>query len=128
MSALDNKHSPNDRVQPMVERKSNDSISKAYVEHAEDAEALEQQQAADRFGTNTAYSAEERRLVRKLDWRLMPILFASYFMNKLDQNAIANARLNNLEKDLGLTGNQFNICVSVLYAGYTVIQVGSLSC
>ena len=112
----------------MTERKSNDSIGKAYVEHAEDAEALEQQQAADRFGTNTAYSPEERRLVRKLDWRLMPILFASYFMNKLDQNAIANARLNNLEKDLGLTGNQFNVCVSVLYAGYTLIQVGSPFC
>lgn len=45
--------------------------------------------------------------------------------SRLDQNAIANARLNTFEKDLGLVGNQFNICVSVLYAGYTLIQIPS---
>jgi hypothetical protein len=69
------------------------------------------------------YTPEETKLVRKLDWHVMPIVFAMYFMNKLDQNAIANARLDGFEKDLGLVGNQFNVCVSVLYAGYTLIQV-----
>lgn len=82
--------------------------------------------AGDHFGTNTVYSPAERSLVRKLDWHIMPIVFCMYFMNKLDQNAIANARLNHLEKDLGLKGNQFNVCVSVLYAGYTLIQVSRL--
>lgn len=37
--------------------------------------------------------------------------------NKLDQNAIANARLNNLEDDLGLKGSQYNTCISILYVG-----------
>ncbi|OXG27957.1 MFS transporter [Cryptococcus neoformans Bt15] len=106
-----------------------DSISKAYVEHAEDVEKVSEvhdiDTKADHFGTNTEYSKEERTLLRKLDWHIMPIVFCMYFMNKLDQNAIANARLNSFEKDLGLTGNQFNICVSVLYAGYTLIQIPS---
>ncbi|OWZ51203.1 MFS transporter [Cryptococcus neoformans 125.91] len=106
-----------------------DSISKAYVEHAEDVEKVsgvhDIDTKADHFGTNTEYSKEERTLLRKLDWHIMPIVFCMYFMNKLDQNAIANARLNSFEKDLGLTGNQFNICVSVLYAGYTLIQIPS---
>lgn len=104
-----------------------DSISKAYAEHTEDVEKVSEVRdvntKADQFGTNTEYSKEERTLLRKLDWHIMPIVFCMYFMNKLDQNAIANARLNSFEKDLGLTGNQFNICVSVLYAGYTLIQV-----
>jgi hypothetical protein len=30
-----------------------------------------------------------------------------------DRNAIAQARLNNLEKDLGMTGVQFNTTVSM---------------
>ena len=77
----------------------------------------------DQFGTSTTQSPEERKLVRRLDTFIMPIVFCMYFMNKLDQNAIANARLDGFEKDLGLKGNQFNVCVSVLYAGYTLIQV-----
>jgi MFS family permease len=46
-------------------------------------------------------------------------------MNKTDQNAIANARLDGLEEDLNLTGNQFNVAVSILYAGYTCLQIPS---
>lgn len=103
------------------------SINKVCVDHVEDVEKFSEDHGAnikaDQFGTNTEYSKEERALLRKLDWHIMPIVFCMYFMNKLDQNAIANARLNHFEKDLGLTGNQFNICVSVLYAGYTLIQV-----
>jgi len=109
----------------------NDSITKAEYEHNDDPENdLKPQNPegkADHFGTNTVYSPEETKLVRKLDWHIMPIVFCMYFMNKLDQNAIANARLDGFEADLGLVGNQFNVCVSVLYAGYTLIQVSHLS-
>lgn len=41
-----------------------------------------------------------------------------YLFNYLDRNAIANARLNNLEEDLGLEGTQYNTCVSILFVGY----------
>jgi hypothetical protein len=109
----------------------NDSITKAEYEHNDDIENdLKPQDPvgkADHFGTNTLYTLEETKLVRKLDWHIMPIVFAMYFMNKLDQNAIANARLDGFEKDLGLVGNQFNVCVSVLYAGYTLIQASIIA-
>jgi hypothetical protein len=36
-----------------------------------------------------------------------------YFLNYVDRNAIAQARLNNLEKDLGMSGVQFNTTVSM---------------
>lgn len=36
-----------------------------------------------------------------------------YFLNYVDRNAIAQARLNDLEDDLGMTGVQFNTCVSM---------------
>lgn len=36
-----------------------------------------------------------------------------YFLNYVDRNAIAQARLNNLERDLGMSGWQFNTCVSM---------------
>jgi len=103
-----------------------DSVNKDFYEHLEKpTEDRDVVTKADHFGTNTIYTEEETKLVRKLDWHIIPIVFAMYFMNKLDQNAIANARLDSFEKDLGLTGNQFNVCVSVLYAGYTLIQIPS---
>lgn len=48
-----------------------------------------------------------------------------YFLNYVDRNAIAQARLNNLEDDLGMTGVQFNTCVSILFVGYVLMQVPS---
>ncbi|KAH8587879.1 major facilitator superfamily domain-containing protein [Bisporella sp. PMI_857] len=67
----------------------------------------------------------EIALVRKLDMRIMPTLWAMYFMNYLDRNAIANARLNGLEKHLGLVGTQYNTCISILFVGYLLMQIPS---
>ena len=37
--------------------------------------------------------------------------------NYLDRNAIAQARLNDLEEDLGLVGSEYNTCISILFVG-----------
>ncbi|KAF5349868.1 hypothetical protein D9758_014021 [Tetrapyrgos nigripes] len=54
---------------------------------------------------------EERRLYRKIDIRLMPILCLMYLFSFLDRGNIGNARLQGLEKQLNLVGNQFNIAL-----------------
>lgn len=36
-----------------------------------------------------------------------------YFLNYVDRNAIAQARLNYLEDDLGMKGSEFNTTVSM---------------
>ena len=36
-----------------------------------------------------------------------------YFLNYVDRNTIAQARLNGLEADLGMSGEQFNTTVSM---------------
>jgi hypothetical protein len=46
-----------------------------------------------------------------------------YTFNYLDRNAIVNARLNNLEADLGLKGTQYNTCVSILFVGYMYVAL-----
>jgi hypothetical protein len=42
-----------------------------------------------------------------------PTLCIMYFLNYVDRNAIAQARLNDLEEDLGLKGSDFNTAVSM---------------
>ncbi|KAL1860571.1 hypothetical protein VTK73DRAFT_7270 [Phialemonium thermophilum] len=71
----------------------------------------------------------EKRLVRKVDLRLLPALILIYIMNYLDRrlarNAIGAARLGGLEDDLGLKGNEYQTCVSILFVGYILMQVPS---
>ncbi|CAI6270251.1 unnamed protein product [Periconia digitata] len=77
----------------------------------------------DKFGAHAKTDPREIRLVKKLDCYIMPILWFMYTFNYLDRNAIVNARLNNLEADLGLKGTQYNTCVSILFVGYIAAQV-----
>ncbi|OTB16924.1 hypothetical protein K445DRAFT_316447 [Daldinia sp. EC12] len=68
---------------------------------------------------------KERALVRKLDYYIMPTICVMYFLNYVDRNAIAQARLNHFESDLGMSGNEFNTAVSILFVGYVLMQVPS---
>ncbi|KAJ8091490.1 hypothetical protein PM082_024408 [Marasmius tenuissimus] len=49
---------------------------------------------------------QETQIWRKIDLRLLPILGLMYCMSFLDRGNIGNARLQGLEADLGLVGNQ----------------------
>ncbi|KAJ5088486.1 Major facilitator superfamily domain general substrate transporter [Penicillium angulare] len=67
----------------------------------------------------------EKALVRKIDLRLLPMIIIMYILNYLDRNNIASARLAGLESDLGLHGNQYATCVSILFVGYLLMQIPS---
>ncbi|KAF0317035.1 major facilitator superfamily transporter [Colletotrichum asianum] len=71
------------------------------------------------------WKAAERRVVRKLDMTLLPVVWVLYMFNYLDRNNIAQARLDNFEEDLGLHGTQFNVAVSILNVGYMLAQLPS---
>jgi hypothetical protein len=57
----------------------------------------------------------EKKLVRKIDLRILPILIILFLLNILDRNAIANARLGGLEDTLGITDVQYQTAVMVLW-------------
>ncbi|KAG1833085.1 MFS general substrate transporter [Suillus variegatus] len=66
----------------------------------------------------------EQSLLRKVDLR-MSILVLIYVLNYIDRNNAAAARLRGFEDDLHLEGQQFNTILSILYVGYTLMQVPS---
>ena len=80
-------------------------------------------------------STEERQhletaLVRKIDFRLLPMIIIMYIMNYLDRNNIAAARLAGLqdppsEGGLNLTSTQYLTALSILFVGYLLMQVPS---
>ncbi|ORY60750.1 major facilitator superfamily domain-containing protein [Pseudomassariella vexata] len=90
-----------------------------------DAKPAAMEANIDYTGATTKTDPVEIALVRKLDLRIMPILFTMYFLNYVDRNSIAQARLDNLEEDLGMTGWEFNTTVSILFVGYVLMQIPS---
>ncbi|KAJ3714828.1 major facilitator superfamily domain-containing protein [Lentinula raphanica] len=65
---------------------------------------------------------EERKLWRKIDLRLMPILCVMYLMSFMDRGNIGNARLQGLETQLNLTGNQYNIALTMYFIPYCIFE------
>ncbi|GLB22705.1 hypothetical protein AtubIFM61612_003283 [Aspergillus tubingensis] len=51
---------------------------------------------------------DERKLLRKMDLRLMPMLTLLYLFSFLDRGNIGNARIEGMEEDLHLGGTQYN--------------------
>ena len=52
---------------------------------------------------------ETKKLLRKIDWHLIPFLALLYLLSFLDRTNIGNARLAGLEKDLGMSGLDYNV-------------------
>ncbi|KAF2097064.1 MFS general substrate transporter [Rhizodiscina lignyota] len=68
---------------------------------------------------------EQRRkkLLRKIDLRLMPILTLLYLVSYMDRTNIGNARLLGLETDLGLSPQQYNWALTIFFFPYSFFEV-----
>lgn len=70
-------------------------------------------------------SVEAKKVIRKIDWRLIPLLMLLYTLTFLDRVNIGNARLWNLERDLHMAGYDYNIVVLVFYIPYILLEIPS---
>ena len=68
---------------------------------------------------------ERKKLLRKVDWHMLPFLGAIYFLSYLDKNNLSQAKLAGLEEDLGMTGTDFNTATSIYFVGYILMQIPS---
>lgn len=67
----------------------------------------------------------ERKLIRKLDLWIIPPVMLLYLLSFLDRVNIGNSRLYGLEDDLNLTGDQYQIAVSILFVTYILSELPS---
>lgn len=65
-----------------------------------------------------------RRTIRKMQWRLIPFLFLLYVISFIDRVNISFAALT-MNKDLGITSEQFGIVAGVFFFGYVLSGVPS---
>ncbi|KAH8681725.1 putative MFS transporter [Xylariales sp. PMI_506] len=66
-----------------------------------------------------------RKVLWKLDTHILPVLALLFLCSFLDRTNVGNARLYNLETDLGMTDHQYDIGLAVFYATYIASEVPS---
>ncbi|KAJ7739084.1 MFS general substrate transporter [Mycena maculata] len=70
----------------------------------------------------TLSTEEERKLWRKIDLKLVPILTLMYLASFLDRGNIGNAKLDGLETQLNLVGNEYNIALTMFFIPYCLFE------
>ncbi|KAH7227193.1 uncharacterized protein BKA55DRAFT_697049 [Fusarium redolens] len=61
-----------------------------------------------------------KRVLRKIVWRLLPIVNLMYLMNYLDRMYVSNARLSGFQSDLNMSDTTWNAGISTFYIGYSL--------
>jgi len=70
-----------------------------FVEDGESTESLE-------------FKAKEAKLIRKLDLFIAPVMMMLMLISYLDRGNIGFAATQGMSADIGLKGNQLNVCPS----------------
>ncbi|KAJ6092324.1 hypothetical protein N7467_004293 [Penicillium canescens] len=101
------------------------------------AEASSSQESIDGYdpdlmsGRTLLTAQEEKKLLRKIDWRLMTLCSLIFMFKNLDGNNTSNARIMNKGTDqnimtqLGITSNEYNLVTVLYYVPYIVLEAPS---
>ncbi|KAI7216337.1 putative MFS transporter [Hortaea werneckii] len=81
--------------------------------------------ATDNYGNSLVKfdPKAEAKLRRKIDLYIVPTVFLLYLFCFIDRANIGNAKLAGLEKDLNLTGYDYNRVLSVFYISYIIFEI-----
>ncbi|KAF5694389.1 nicotinamide mononucleotide permease [Fusarium denticulatum] len=73
-----------------------------------------------------SYTEEQKKKVfRKVDVRLVPMLALLYLICHIDRANIGNAKIEGMVEDLGMTGVQYNTILSIFFVPYVLLEVPS---
>lgn len=70
-----------------------------------------------------ADAASDKRLIRKIDLHVIPILIILFTFSLIDRNIIATARVAGMGKALELTGNRYSVALLVLFPLYILVEL-----
>ncbi|KAL4790064.1 major facilitator superfamily domain-containing protein [Aspergillus venezuelensis] len=101
------------------------------------AEASSSQESIDGYdpdlmsGRTLLTAEEEKKLLRRIDWRLMSLCSLIFMFKNLDSNNSSNARIMNQDTDqnimtqLGITSDEYNLVTVLYYVRYIVLEAPS---
>jgi MFS transporter, ACS family, tartrate transporter len=72
----------------------------------------------------TAEAQIEREAIRKISWRLLPLVVAAYCVAYIDRSNVSFARLT-MNEDLGLTETIYGLGAGIFFIGYFIFEIPS---
>ncbi|KAM0493156.1 hypothetical protein ACHAPB_008560 [Verticillium nonalfalfae] len=114
-----------------ITRASNDHTEKPDVSETEDGHGLSEKDRIDGIATAPGTTLEsfahldEKKVLRKMDVRLIPMLALLYLLSFLDRGNIGNAKIEGLQEDLHMSDDQYNWCLTVFFFTYAAFEVPS---
>jgi MFS transporter, ACS family, tartrate transporter len=69
-------------------------------------------------------NAEERNVVRRITWRLLPFLFLLYLIASIDRSNVAFAALQ-MNHDLGFSASVYGFGAGIFFVGYCLFEIPS---
>ncbi|TVY62285.1 putative transporter, partial [Lachnellula suecica] len=88
----------------------------------EKADAMALEDGTIATGTPHIDPVFEKRLVRKLDRRLLSLVFVLYLLSYLDRSNIGNAKIAGLDTDLNLSSPDYQWLLTIFYISYIVFE------
>ncbi|KAL4750637.1 hypothetical protein BDW72DRAFT_203767 [Aspergillus terricola var. indicus] len=67
----------------------------------------------------------QKRVLRKMDLRLIPMLALLYLLAFLDRGNIGNAKIEGMLDDLNMSGPEYNWCLTVFFFTYVAFELPS---
>ncbi|PMD55218.1 MFS general substrate transporter [Hyaloscypha bicolor E] len=74
---------------------------------------------------------EEKKLLRRIDWHIMPLCAIAFLLKNIDSTNVSNARImntgspRNILKQLGMSSNEFNFVSTIYYIPYIIAEAPS---
>ncbi|GKZ39790.1 hypothetical protein AbraIFM66950_001220, partial [Aspergillus brasiliensis] len=66
-----------------------------------------------------------KQVMRKIDCHLIPVLALLYLFSHVDRTNLGNAKIEGMNADLNLVGNQYNIASSLFFVPYIIFEIPS---
>jgi len=94
------------------------SVDANILKHSHDADEALKAFASHPGQILELTEADNKRLLRRIDWNLMPVMCVVYGLNYLDKTTISYASIMGLKTDLNLVGDDYQWLGSLFYFGY----------
>jgi hypothetical protein len=133
----------NERIRTDYEEKAADIRSDSHSSNAKDGHV---DLAGSPDNIVHEYDVHEtRRIMRKIDYRLIPLLSILYLYARafededtvlichfrlayIDRSNIGNARIAGMYEDLQLQGDRYNVALTVFFVPYSLFEVSYIPC
>lgn len=93
---------------PLDDAIRNGSVDKSILQHAGDADEALKAFMSHQGQVIELDEATNKRLLRKIDWNLMPVMCIVYGLNYLDKTTLSYASVMGLKTDIDLHGLDYS--------------------